>query len=104
MRPSACLFVVAALLTGCGRDAVAPPAAADVAIHLLDLDGHPFDLWPPDRAAVTVVLFTRTDCPIANRYAPDVRRLYQTYHPRGVEFVLVYVDPRESADAIRRHL
>lgn len=105
--PSFIRYLVATALLagpGCNRDVVAPPAAADPPIHLLDLDNHPFDLWPPDRAAVTVVLFTRTDCPIANRYAPEVRRVYEACHPRGVEFYLVYVDPRESPDAVRRHL
>jgi Redoxin len=108
MRPSARLCtrcVVAAALfagLGCGRDGADLPA--ERSIRLLDLDGKLVDLWPPDRPAVTVVLFTRTDCPIANRYAPDVRRLHEAYHPRGVEFFLVYVDPRESPDDVRRHL
>lgn len=84
---------------GCNRDSgrLNPPP-----IHLLDLDGQPFDLWK--QKAIKVVLFTRTDCPIANRSAPEIRRLYEKYHPQGVEFFLVYVDPREQPIAIRRHL
>ena len=72
-------------------------------IRLLDLAGQPFDLWQkPD--AMTVVLFVRSDCPISNRCAPEIRRLYDAYHARGIEFYLVYVDPREQPEAIRRHL
>jgi hypothetical protein len=71
--------------------------------RLLDLDDQPFDLWKQS-AAATVVLFTRTDCPISNRCAPEIRRLYEKHHPRGVEFYLVYVDPRTKPEAIRGHL
>jgi hypothetical protein len=69
---------------------------------LLDLDGRPFDLWYQD--TITVVIFTRTDCPISNRCAPEVRRLHEKYHARGVEFYSIYVDPREQSADIRRHL
>src|SRR5262249_52982333 len=53
---------------------------------------------------ITVVVFTRTDCPISNRAAPEVRRLCEKYGPSGVSFYLIYVDPREQSDAIREHL
>ena len=89
---------VLGVLAGCAREDArhSPP------VRLLDLDGRPVDLWQSD--AVTVVVFTRTDCPIANRYAPDVRWLCEAYRPRGVEFALVYVDPNESAEAVCAHL
>lgn len=54
--------------------------------------------------AATVFFFVRTDCPIANRYAPEMRRLAEAYGPRGVAFFVVYVDPGETAAAIERHL
>ena len=72
-------------------------------IRLLDLDDQPFDLWKT-QAAVKVVVFARSDCPISNRCAPEIRRLYDAYQSRGVEFYLVYVDPREQPEAIRRHM
>ncbi len=71
---------------------------------LLDLDGSPFNLWRDREVPATVVVFTRSDCPVSNRYAPDIRRLYETFHPRGVAFYLVYVDPKEAPDDIRQHL
>ncbi len=55
-------------------------------------------------ASATVFFFVRTDCPIANRYAPEMRRLAEAYAPRGVAFFVVYVDPGETAEAIGRHL
>jgi hypothetical protein len=54
-------------------------------------------------AGPTVLVFTRTDCPISNRYAPELRRLRRTLAGRGLRFWLVYPDPAESPDAIRRH-
>ncbi len=74
-------------------------------IYLLDLRGNPFDLWQHQKqAVVTVVVFIRTDCPISNRFAPEIDRLCALYQPRGVAFYLIYVDPRETADGIRQHL
>jgi AhpC/TSA family len=75
-------------------------AAADV----FDLDGNSFDPLSQESAKVTVLVFTRADCPISNRFAPEIGRLYETFHPRGVDFYLVYVDPHEAPQAIRHHL
>jgi tetratricopeptide (TPR) repeat protein len=51
----------------------------------------------------TAYVFTTTDCPIANRYAPEIARLHRTYEALGIRFRLVYVNPRESADTVRDH-
>ena len=48
-------------------------AADDPDIELLDLDGRTVDLWRSHPNRVVVAIFTRSDCPISNRYAPDVR-------------------------------
>lgn len=51
-----------------------------------------------------VFLFTSVDCPISNRYAPEVIRLHELYTERGIDFALVYADPSQTADQIRVHL
>src|SRR5213078_4850516 len=51
-----------------------------------------------------VCLFTRTDCPVSNSYAPEVRRMFEKFSPRGVGFYLVYPDPDESPAVIEKHL
>lgn len=71
---------------------------------LLDLDGKWFEVASNMPDGVLVVIFTRSDCPISNRYAPEVRRLWDDFHPRGVEFWLVYVDPKEAPEDVRKHL
>jgi tetratricopeptide (TPR) repeat protein len=51
----------------------------------------------------TAFVFVTTDCPIANRYAPEIQRLQHSYEKHGIRFRLIYVNPRESADAVREH-
>jgi len=63
---------------------------------------NPFDA-PTDIKAI-VFLFTSTDCPISNRYAPDVRRLATKFAPKGVLFRLVYPDPADQRSAILDHM
>ncbi|HEY3743482.1 MAG TPA: redoxin domain-containing protein, partial [Bryobacteraceae bacterium] len=50
-----------------------------------------------------VLIFTRTDCPISNRYAPEIKRIYDAYSTRGVKFYLVYPDREETAASIAKH-
>jgi hypothetical protein len=71
--------------------------------QLHDLSGRGVDPFDGDRAAY-VFVFVRTDCPISNRYAPEVARLHGLFAPRGVTFALVYPGDETGADAIRAHL
>ena len=71
---------------------------------VVDLDGRIVDPFSMADDRTSVLIFTRSDCPVSNRYAPEVRRIHDRFASRGVQFVLVYVDPRESPDAIRHHL
>jgi Redoxin len=74
------------------------------ALKLLNLDSKPFDLQKSSQGRVHVVLFTRSDCPVSNQLAPEIRMLFEMLHPQGVDFYLVYVDPNEKPEAIREHL
>ena len=71
---------------------------------MLDLKSQPIDPLAVQPPRVTVLLFTRSDCPISNRYAPEVQRIVQRFTPAGVDFWLVYADPDEEPEAIRQHL
>jgi len=70
---------------------------------VLDLAGGRVDPLPAAGAGPAVLVFVRTDCPIANRYAPELRRLQDQFVRGGVAFWLVYPDPAETPEAIRRH-
>lgn len=66
------------------------------------LDGRP--VAPLGASApATVLLFTAVDCPISDRYAPEVRRLAAHYTTRGVRFHVVYANAGERPDAARTH-
>jgi thiol-disulfide isomerase/thioredoxin len=52
---------------------------------------------------VQVFVFVRTDCPIANRYAPLLQQMQKTYG-QDVTFRLVFPDKYESVEKIRGYL
>jgi thiol-disulfide isomerase/thioredoxin len=76
-----------------------------LAVLVQTLAGAPVDpLQAPAGTKAIVFLFTSTDCPISNRYAPEVRRLAETYGAKGVVFRLIYPNPAETPAAIREHM
>ena len=76
---------------------------ATAQIVTLDLDGHQVRLFDASSSKLVVIIFVRTDCPIANRYAPEIERLYRAYASR-VTYYLVYPDANESGVAIQKHV
>lgn len=55
-------------------------------------------------ADVQVYIFARTDCPITNRYAPELRRIAKEFEGRPVAFHMVYEDTEETQSGIDRHM
>ena len=92
-------ILTASILLGCVLVAV----AGDTKLRLLDLEGRVVDPFARESVA-KVFVFTLTDCPISNRYAPELHRLHDEFQGRGVEFWLVYPDPSETVAEIRTHL
>jgi len=73
-------------------------------VTVLDLDNRAVDPFKAAAGAKAIVfLFTATDCPISNRYAPEVQRVYHAFASKGVRFFLVYPNPADTPDAIRAH-
>ena len=77
-------------------------AATD--LRLPDLDGRQIEPLQAKDAKAIVFIFIRTDCPLSNRYAPEVRRLDNKFAKSGVRFWLVYPDSDESGEIIRNHI
>ena len=69
---------------------------------LSDIDSKPLEL-PTPNAKATVILFIAVDCPISNRYAPEMGRIHKDYSEKGVSFVRVYVDDSVTLDEMRQH-
>jgi hypothetical protein len=94
-RATSLLSTVALLLTAVTVTAAQGPAVTD-------LDGRP--VAPLDGAGrATVLLFTAVDCPISDRYAPEVRRLAARFGDAGVRFWVVYANDGEQPAAARDH-
>jgi hypothetical protein len=76
-----------------------------LAVLVRSLTGAPVDaLQAPAGTKAIVFLFTSTDCPISNRYAPEVRRIADAFGSKGVTFRLVYPNPAETEAQIREHM
>jgi Redoxin len=98
-RPSAVAVCVVLAIVMIGRPTSAGP------LRVLDLDGRLVDpLAPTPGVRATVFVFITTDCPIANRYAPEIQRLTAIFTSQGVRFWLVYANPHEPLASIRNHL
>jgi hypothetical protein len=73
------------------------------AIWLVLFAGSAFAQAPiASNAVAKVFVFTTTDCPISNRYAPEIERLAKTFSPR-VSFTLVYPVPTDTPALIAEH-
>jgi hypothetical protein len=51
-----------------------------------------------------VAVFVRRDCPISNRYAPELRRLHEKFTRKGVRFWLVFPGADDSEESIAAYL
>lgn len=94
-------LTVLGLLAGCNR----PPVAENPGpLRLLNLEDRRVDPFERKDAKATVFLFMLSDCPVSNRYAPEIKRLYQKYSLQEVDFFLIYPDPSATVKDIRIHL
>ncbi len=71
---------------------------------VVDLQGRRIDPFSNPEAVATVLIFARSDCPISNRYAPEIRRIHQRFAPAGFEFWLVFPDSQQHLEEIREHV
>src|SRR4051812_24760454 len=51
-----------------------------------------------------VLVFSATDCPVSNGYAPEIRRICSAYAAKGIGCVLIYEDVGATTAAIRAHM
>jgi len=68
-----------------------------------DVDGRSLSLLSPARGTSDLLFFVNTECPISNRYAPEITRICSEYRARGVNCVLVYPDTTTTAAMIGTH-
>jgi hypothetical protein len=95
-----CLMLLAtlALSAGCG------PQSGPGQAELIDIDGNSHgSLAKSARGRWSSLFFVGTDCPISNRYAPEIKRICGAYAHAGVQCLLVYSDPHYTIGQIRAH-
>lgn len=69
----------------------------------MDLEGQPVrELAGPGIRAV-VLVFAASDCPISNRYVPEIARLNHEFSAQGVRFWWVFPNPTDSASVVSKH-
>lgn len=96
------LFVAALLclaLTSCYRSGSGLPTAESLELPALDGSMH----HPISQEEPTVLIFTASDCPVANGYAPEIAALHGDYANRGVRFFLVNVEPDAAVADLIEH-
>jgi hypothetical protein len=70
---------------------------------IIDLAGKSRDPFASP-AKARVFLFVRIDCPITNRYAPEISHIAEVFRGLDAEFWLVYPDPATTPQQIRTHM
>ena len=94
---------VAIGLAAASRPAASPALAPAEAVTVSALDGTEVaPLASADGIEATILLFVMTDCPISNRYAPELRRLHEEF-AGAARFWLVYVDAQRPVGELREH-
>jgi hypothetical protein len=69
----------------------------------VDLHGKAQDPFT-GQARARVFIYVRTDCPLTDRYAPELTRIASEFAGRQVEFWLIYPDPAETVSGIEAQL
>jgi thiol-disulfide isomerase/thioredoxin len=69
----------------------------------VDLHGQPVNRLAPPGAKAVVLFFAASDCPISNRYIPEIERLQRAYDGNGVHFLWVYPNPADTSPIVSAH-
>ncbi len=94
--PYACVLVTAILFASASR--------ATAAIYGQDASGHPVAQLGTPKTRAIVLVFLASDCPISNRYLPELKRLDTEFAQQNVAFWMIYPNYGETAAAVREHL
>jgi peroxiredoxin len=71
--------------------------------ELLDANGRKHTALEWKDARAVTLFFIAAECPISNRYAPEINRMVADYSARRIAFYGVYSDPDIGAAAALRH-
>jgi len=91
---------VAAILIFAGSLTVAqtPP------LHVTDIQGNPVEKLAAPGIRAVVLIFAATDCPISNRYIPEITRLDRELSAKSVAFRWVFPNSGDTLPVVRKHV
>jgi hypothetical protein len=69
----------------------------------LDLRGQPIHQLGGPGVHLVVLIFGASDCPISNRYVPEVARLNEEFAAQGVRVWWVFPNPEDTAPIVTKH-
>jgi hypothetical protein len=72
-------------------------------IHEWDPHSNRVEKLAKSDTRVIVLIFAATDCPISNRYIPEITRLDKDLVARGVSFWWVFPNPGDTLAVVRKH-
>jgi hypothetical protein len=78
-------------------------AEPDPFLYGKDIDGHDVNSLAVPGTQFVAAIFVATDCPISNRYLPEIARLSREFAPRGVRLWLAYPNLGDTLAAVRTH-
>jgi len=58
--------------------------------------------WPASNQTAVVFVFIAIDCPICQKYAPELNRLAGDFKARAVDFWFVFPDPDLSSETLKK--
>lgn len=74
------------------------------ALAVTDVDGARVTPLSPAAGDVHLLIFVTPDCPVANRYAPEIDRIAAAYRDRRVRTFLIYAEPGLTPARVKTHL
>jgi hypothetical protein len=83
--------------------ALAVSSAETPSFHVVDLEGHVVESLLSPGVRVIVLIFAATDCPISNRYIPEVTKLEHDLSSQGVRFWWVFPNAEDTPVIVRKH-
>jgi hypothetical protein len=73
-----------------------------LSLVVMTIDGARVDPFAGD-ARATAFVFIHPDCPISNRYSPELNRIFNDFKGKGISLWLVYPGRDDSLESIRSH-
>jgi hypothetical protein len=96
---SVCLISASLAVSG----ATAHPPQLDPPSVVFDAGKNAIEQLAPANARAVVLIFAATDCPISNRYIPQIEELHRKLALRGVAFWWVFPNPEDTLPIVRKH-